>query len=166
MREATAVRQLPDTVRVEVAEYEPVALLQADGLYYVDAEGRVFLRARGDDLDYPVLTGLSADLEAVHPILPRLAIRDALRLLAELDAQGTVSRDEVSEIAFSPTRGFTFSLMGGSELRFGLDGYERQVDRLGALVAQDLDLRTPVLVDLAPESVAIVRSLEDDEADG
>lgn len=160
VRSARVYRKLPDTVVVQVEEYEPVALLHRDGLFYVDRSGVVFLRARTDELDYPVITGIDAALERAHPDLPRLVLRDTLWLLDALDSRGLVSRSQVSEIAFSRTRGFTAHLVGGAELRFGLEGLERQVDRLSMLLGEGVDLGEPVLVDLAPATVAIVRPLD------
>jgi len=159
VRSARVYRKLPDTVVVEVEEYEPVALLHHNGLFYVDRSGAVFLRARTDELDYPVITGIDQALERAHPDLPRLVLRDTLWLLETLDSRGLVSRSQVSEIAFSRTRGFTAHLGGGAELRFGLEGLDRQVDRLSVLLGEGVDLGEPVLVDLAPASVAIVRPL-------
>ncbi|MCO4747456.1 MAG: FtsQ-type POTRA domain-containing protein [Proteobacteria bacterium] len=161
VRSATARRVFPDTVRIEVEERTPIALLRLDGLYYVDRDGEVFLEVDGSDLDYPVLTGIDDSLAKLHPDLPRLAVRDALALIDALDDRGLVARPEVSEVAFASTRGFTVHTLGGARIRFGLDGRERQVDRLARLVEQDIDLSVPVLVDLAPASVAIVRPLED-----
>lgn len=157
VRSADARRRFPDTVVVTVDEFEPVALLHRDGLSYVDRTGVVFLRARADDLDYPVITGVDEALARSHPDLPRLVVRDALWLLDALDTRGLAPRPRVSEVAFSRTRGFTVHLVSGAELRFGLEGLERQVDRLDRLRQEGVDLETPVLVDLAPASVAIVR---------
>lgn len=157
VRSATATRRLPDTVVIEVDEHEPVALLHRDDLYYVDRAGAVFLRARSDDLDYPVITGMDDALERAHPDLPKLVVRDALWLLDELDTRGLASRDAVSEVAFARSRGFTLHLGSGAELRFGLEGLDRQVGRLARLEAEGVRLDRPVVVDLAPEQVAIVR---------
>jgi hypothetical protein len=155
---ARARLEWPDHLVVEVGEHEPVALLMYDGLFYVDAQGRVFLRARADDLDYPVISGLDPALERRHPELPRRVLRDALALLDLLEARDLVGREQVSEIAFSDTRGFTVMLQDGARLGFGLDGHEVQAGRLDTLLREGLvDLRRPILVDLAPPSVAIVR---------
>ncbi len=160
VRSAQAGRKWPSTIVIEVVEYEPVAVAQWDGLRYVDKDGTLFLGSRTDDLDYPVITGIDDDLERAHPGLPPLAIRDALSLLESLDSQGLVARSEVSGIDFSRTRGFTLRLESGAELLFGLDSLEHQVERLSMLVEhQGIDLFTPVLVDLGPKRVAIVRPI-------
>lgn len=160
VRDATVRRRWPDAVVVEIEEYVPVALLQQEGLHYVASDATVFLRARSDDLDYPVITGVAAELGRTHPDLPRLVVRDALALLGALDERGLIGRDEISEVAFAASRGFTVHTHTGARVIFGLDGRSRQLDRLSKLFQQGLDLSRPIHVDLAPASLAIVRPLE------
>ncbi len=150
----------PATVRVEVVERRPVAMLRGERLVYVDADGAPVAVATTADLDYPLLSGISDDLAALHPELPRRVVRGALDLLARLEADGGVPRADVSEIHFSDTSGFAVHLSAGARLLFDLDGVDRQVRRLAALRAQGVDLATPIQVDLAPASVAIVRPIE------
>ncbi len=169
VRRAHVHRQFPDTVVVRVEEHVPVALLHyesrdADGsdgrLYYVAEDGSVFLTASGADLDYPSLTGISPSLEARHPGLPRLVVRDALHLLQTLDARDVVSRDQISEVAFRETRGFTVHV-GQARIVFALTDVPEQVRRLAALLdSGTVDLDQPLHVDLGPKTVAIVRPLD------
>ncbi len=159
VRDARATFDWPDTVRIEVEEHHTVALLHhGDRLLYLSEEGVAFLEARPGDLDYPHITGVTRALAATHPELPGLAVRDALWLMAELDARGLVPRSAVSEVAFSEALGFTVHA-GAGQLSFGHGELGRQVDRLAVLVGQGLDPLGPTFVDLAPASVAIVRSL-------
>lgn len=162
-----AERRLPGTIVLTVEEYSPVALLGwGDALYYVDAGGTPFLEAASDDLDYPVLTGIDPSLEQAHPLLPRWAVHDALQLVEELDRRGLVARDQVSEVGFSRSRGFTLQTTGAlagratARVLFGLGHYERQLRHLAGLLGGGLDLTQPLHVDVAPERVAIVRPLD------
>jgi cell division protein FtsQ len=166
VRRAHVHRQFPDTVVVRVEEHRPVALLHygtTDGggrLYYVAEDGTVFLPADGTDLDHPSLTGITADLEARHPGLPRLVVRDALHLVDALDAGGVLSSDRISEVAFRETRGFTVHA-GKARILFALTDVPEQVRRLSALLdSGTVDLDRPLHVDLGPETVAIVRPLD------
>ena len=147
-------------VVVMVEEHRPVALAQlGDGLLYVDSDGSPFLTARSDDLDYPVIAGLDDALVASHPDLPRHVLALAVALLDAADTRALITHDAVSEVVFSPTRGFTVHTRSGARILFGLDGHSQQLDRLSRVIAHGVDLDTPTLVDLAPEQVAIVRSL-------
>ncbi len=165
VRRAEARRVLPGKVVVHVEEYEPVALLLQEDLYYVDRSGHVFLRASSDDLDYPVLLGVDVSLEDRHPALPRAVIRDALALVAGLDAEGLVSAQQISHIRFSETRGFEVALRSGARLAFGLADHGVQRARLAQLLPE-VDLTSRVLVDLAPSRVAIVRTLDEPGTEG
>lgn len=166
----------PSTVVVRVVEHEPVALLSqpasregdpAAGLYYVDATGLPFMRAHPSDLDYPIITGIGPDLARAHPSLPRLAGEEALHLLDELTVRRLVSSDVVSEIAVDAQRGFSVRLVGGARVEFGFVDIEGQVDRLEALVTREgVRLDRPILVDVAPAGVAIVRPLDTSGAAG
>lgn len=167
VRSARVERRWPVTVAVHVEEHVPAALLAFEGgLVYVDADGTPFLRASADDLDHPVITGIDPELGSRHPALPRLAARDALWLLEALQERALLPRDRVSEVAFHPLRGYTVRLSGGSaespasEVLFAVGAYERQLDRLAALLDRGVDLSGSVHVDLGPERVAIVRPVD------
>jgi cell division septal protein FtsQ len=163
-------REWPDTVRIEVQEHQVAAVLHQRGqLVYVDRQGVPFLAAAAGDLDYPHLTGfdeytyVDATTSAPpsrynHPDLVPAAIRAALLLVDLLDQRGLVARRDVSEIGFRPTTGFTVHA-GPARVLFAADRFAPQLDRLEALVAAGVDLTSPVEVDLAPVTVAIVRPL-------
>lgn len=160
-------RRLPNRIVVTVHEHEPIALLAfTDGLYYVDQEGTPFLRATSEDLDHPLITGVDGTLEKSHPALPRLAIRDALWILTQLDSHKVIPFGQVSEIRFERTRGWTIQTAGGTskhptaEVLFGFGDYDKQIARLAALIGRGVDLTQPLHVDVAPERVAIVRPLD------
>lgn len=158
VRHAEARLDWPDTVTLVVEERRAVAVLHRDRALYVDDEGTPFLTATSDRLDLPHLTGFTDDLDALHPQLPGLAVRDALWLLARLESRG-LATEPVSEIAFSPARGFTVH-HGQARLVFGHGELPRQLDRLERLVREEgLDPAGPTWVDLAPATVAIVRPL-------
>lgn len=156
----------PDAVLVHVREHQSQALLNWEGdLYHVNEEGEPFLRADAARLDYPLITGLSTELEQVHPRLPRLVIRDALWLLRALDERALLHRHEVSEIRFHRSRGFAIQATGATavaasgRLLIGFGDYERQLRHLSGLLESGVSLRAPVQVDVAPERVALVRPL-------
>ncbi|MBX2798751.1 MAG: FtsQ-type POTRA domain-containing protein [Myxococcales bacterium] len=159
VRRAAVRVEWPDTVRVSVQEYSVAGIIQYGGeLLYVDRKGQPFLEAPPTDVDYPFVTGITHALDDRHPRLGRLALRDAVSLVEQLDRRGLVARRSVSEVAFSPTLGFTVHTEG-ARLVFGHGEMLRQLGRLETLVDAGLDLGSPTYVDLAPASVAIVRPL-------
>ena len=148
------------TLVIEVHEHRPVALLAQDGLQYIDDQGRVFLEARSEDLDFPVLTGLDAELGALHPELPQLVVRDAVVLLAELEKADLLAPVRISEVQFSRTRGYTVLLESGTRIVFGLGDPRVPLSRLRQLRSEGLRLDHPTLIDLAADRVALVRPLQ------
>jgi len=157
VREARAELEWPATVRITVEEHRPVALLAGPRMLYVSADGLAFAPASTDDLDHPVI---SLGDEALHPEVPARVVRAALELVATLDERGVVPRHRIGEVAFRATHGFTVHVTGGAELRFAHDGFDRQAGRLARLLEEGVRLDEPLLIDLAPAEIAIVRPRE------
>jgi cell division protein FtsQ len=151
-----ATRRWPDTVVIRVVEHRPVLLLQQGGLYYVNARAEVFKRARGSDLDYPVLTGLEPGLAQRNPEVARRILSDAIDLLEQVDRSGELLVDDLSEIRFHQQDGFSLVLRSGTELLLGFADASERLARLEKLRASGLDPRQPHRIDLAPATVALV----------
>ena len=160
VRQADVSLDWRGVVNVDVKEYEPAALVRyGEGLYYTDELGSLFLRARSNDLDYPILTGLDAPALSAHPDLPKLAIRDGLWLLRTLSERDIVPQSDIAGLHFSSTTGFRVQL-DGARLEFGLEDLPGRVDRLVTLLARGVDLESPIVVDLGPSRSAVVTRLE------
>ena len=109
---AHARRKLPDTLIVEIAEHQPAALVEMDGLYLADAGGLVFARAlteRGHGRGLPVITGISREQYVGSPEAAQAAIHRALEA-AQLYTGGSseTPRPRLGEIHIDPRRGITF----------------------------------------------------------
>lgn len=156
--QATVSRAYPSAIEIHVVEHEPVMLLALDRLWYVDARGRPIKQAHSDDLDFPVLTGLSADLADRRPELAAAVVQGALRAWRACDGQ-PVAPDGVSEIHHDPQTGYTLVLRSGTRLLLGDDDPTGAFDRLARLVAHGLDLSRPQHVDLAVETLAVATPL-------
>ncbi len=98
--DARVVRRLPGTVRIEVVEREPVALVRTPELRAVDARGRVLpMNVAGEDVDLPVITErtkLSGD-SAVDAATARV-VRTLLEIRA-FDPQLAHSISEIGRVA-------------------------------------------------------------------
>jgi cell division protein FtsQ len=88
-------RRFPHTLVVEVEKQAPAALARMDDFYYVNRWGEIFKQASGaDDMDLPVITGLSTDNLKVQEELRR-----AMHVVSVLaPEEGPWSVSELSEI--------------------------------------------------------------------
>ena len=143
VRRAEARRVLPATIEVVVEEHAPVLILALDRMWYVNAMGEPFKLATTEDLDYPVLTGLSPRLADEHPALAAAVVSGALQVREAADGHPTVGPDFASEVNFDPHHGYTLVLRSGTELLLGFTEPERSLRRFDRLVANGLDLRAP-----------------------
>jgi hypothetical protein len=159
VRSAQVFWEWPATLVVRVQEHQPAAILAGTPMRYVDQSGEVFAIVTSDDVDYPVISGISPDLEQQHPELPGRVVAAARDLIRELAASGVVHADQISEVQFSATRGFTVFLRGGAQVLFDLDGFDLQVGRLGQLAREGVRLDRPTHIDVALPDMAIVRPL-------
>jgi cell division protein FtsQ len=95
VRRVLVRREFPRKVVVEVEERVPKAIVTMRALYYVDADGVIFKEVgEGENVNFPMLTGLRPeDLIASAPRLRR-KIQDALRL-SELMANDLHTLSEI-----------------------------------------------------------------------
>lgn len=148
----------PGRVEIRVREHEIAGiLLDRERWVYVNPQGVAFRSA--DDLDFPVLTGMGRTLDRIHPDLGRLSRRRAIAIVEALTQGEVVSSRDISEIAFAANVGYVVHTRGAT-LLFGLEEIERQVHRLGKVLAMGVSLEQRVTIDLSPEHVALVRPTE------
>lgn len=151
-------RVFPHTVVVQVEERVPVAVLQHDGLFLVDADGHPFVRARPADLDLPMITGITPALAERSPSLARRLLADALALVDQGTIRPNLGPAALSEVRFDPRAGYTLVLRNGGEIRAGFLG-AAAFERLDTLATAGVDLSRPLRVDLGLRSLAVVTPL-------
>jgi len=77
-------RHFPHTLMVEVEKQIPAAVALTDGFYYVNRWGEIFKRVSTvDDIDFPIITGLSENSPSVREELGKAA--HILNVLASED---------------------------------------------------------------------------------
>lgn len=108
--DATVVRALPDTVRVEIRERVPLALAELDRLYLMDEDGGLIdlYGPRTGAFDLPIVRGLLGVEEESR----RLRARRAGALLADLAELAA----EVSEVYVEPSGDLRVVLRGPGEV--------------------------------------------------
>lgn len=155
LREVSVNRQGPEGISIEVVERQPVAIVAAEVLLYVDEEGVVLPPAHSELLfDLPVITGAvpasdcvpgkqmthTAMREALRlVVLSRMISEDLFRRISDVQVLGT------GELVFHTAEaGVPVFLGTGSlgEKLVAFDGFWRAiVDRRGPQQLQQVDLR-------------------------
>jgi cell division protein FtsQ len=165
---ATVRRQFPDRVIVDVVERRPKAIvnLSGGGLFYVDPSGVIFKRvAGGDNVDFPVVTGLRrTDLEGPEG---RELLARALELQGLLERDPAFGPSRISELHVSRQSGVSVITTGDAmEIRFGPDNFPVKLESLRKLLPalEQRNVRARV-IDLSFRNMAIVKPRADD-ADG
>ena len=130
---ATLTRKWPHRVRLHVQEREPMALVQAGELHYVDHRGNLFKPLHpGDPHDFPVITGLSREFFSPgQGALPETM--DRIRQLVELlkNAPPPLNLENIFEIHVDLERGLTLYANGlGAGVDLGLSHYQEKLPRL------------------------------------
>ncbi len=157
---ATVTRSFPDAVDIAIRERHPVALVKMDGMYVMDGNGVIFKKlSDGDNLDLPVVTGLTMDSLASG----KGAGWGLLELLKTLGARPGFNLSKVSEIHFDPTFGFSiYTLAEGVRLDVGMDAFaEKLASFEKVLSARDGTLNGIESMDLNNSHQVVVRFTSD-----
>jgi len=151
-------RQFPDRLIVDVTERSARAIVNLGELSYVDRNGVVFKRvARGDSLDYPVITGLRRS-DPATPEGRRLLAR-ALELQTLLERDARFGPSKISEIHVSRETGLSVITTGDAmEIRFGPDNFPVKLEALTRLLpVLERERVRARLIDLGFRNMAVVK---------
>jgi cell division protein FtsQ len=139
VRRAHVVRHLTGRVTVLLEEREPYALVNAGGLYWIDAEGYlVTTDARPGATGLPILTGIGAPVPGAAA--PSESLRAGLALLHVLQRTSGRLAARVSEVDLARAHGPVLYLVDGIEVRLGSDAWSDRLARLDGVLGE-LDAR-------------------------
>jgi cell division protein FtsQ len=129
IKDVKVKRIFPHTLKIKVNERIPVALVNHKKLFLVDKEGILFKEVEpGDDIDMPVITGLSFSEPSSK------LIKKALALLEIADKTGVLPKDRISEIHIDNNYGFTlYTLKKAIPIRFGFQNYREKLSLLASI---------------------------------
>lgn len=131
VKEATVVRELPDTLRISVRERVSAAVVLGREFAMVDREGVVTSLLSGYQDGYPLITGVS------EPLVPGAAVMEiqpAMEIFDEITRSGLIGPEQISELSVEGDR-IRVSLMGnGTVLLIGREGTDAQIKKLARLM--------------------------------
>ncbi len=154
--ETRVKRKLPGTVKIEIKERRPVAIVKMKGLFVMDDSGAVFKKlSAADRLDLPLVTGLGKD--AVNNKSALMA--PFLRLFSILEGREGFNLEDISEVHCDPAYGFTiYTLDEGLRVDIGTSDFEARLKNFERLKAMGKGvLRGVAAVDLRKAGEAVVR---------
>lgn len=131
-------RYFPHTLSIELAEREPLAVVNMSYLYYMDGNGDVFKPlTEGDSLNYPVVTGITEEDMGRDPEGCRGALKSAIGVIALLQSGTVLKMEDVSEIHLDKGYGVTlFTAQGGVPIKLGNDGFGEKLARLSRIYGE------------------------------
>jgi cell division protein FtsQ len=157
---AEVERSFPDQVVIRVVERQARAIIDLDYLYYVDREGVAFkMLESGDELDYPVITGIDRQYLLDHPDQTQNSLDLALSLMDQLEQRKLFNLDDISEIHYDQLEGLIIhTRIGGVPVRMGKEDFYAKLGRLEAIY-DDLEPRLLALkyIDLNVTDRVIVK---------
>ena len=157
---AEVERSFPDQVVIRVVEREARAIIDLDYLYYVDRAGEVFkMLDAGDELDFPVITGIDRQYLLDNPDKTQDSVNLALQLMDALESRTLFNLDDISEIHFEEQEGLVMhTRIGGVPVRMGKQGFDTKLNRLESIY-DDLEPRLMALkyIDLNVTDRVIVK---------
>lgn len=139
IRYARVKRIWPDGLYVRVKEHRATALLITAGpdgemMVYTNAKGKIIAPVKiGEELDYPVITGLGGLADGEMEV----AVAEAARFL-KLAARNNpnLPAQSVSEIHFDPVEGMVIRLVDFPfPIYYGRDNVEKKYDQLRRVLA-------------------------------
>lgn len=130
---ATLTRRWPHRVYLQIQEREPVALVQAGELAYVDRRGNLFKpMTPGDPHDFPVITGLPREFFTPRQgALPETMARIIQLMDLLKNAPPPLNLENISEIHVDLEQGFSLFANGlGAGVNLGMGQFEEKLQRL------------------------------------
>lgn len=135
IRDAIVVRELPDTIRIDVKERQASAVVVGDGFTLVDEEGVALFSSLKYPGGYPLISGVAGKWAAGDLITEALP---ALDLLSDLAARQLIGPDRISEISLEEDRKVRIFLTeAGTALIMTQDPDEREIERLSRFMASN-----------------------------
>src|SRR5690242_4477692 len=105
---ASVMRLLPDRIKVEITEREPVAYVRIGShVNLIDGNGVIMERPAGAKFPFTVITGMT-ESEPLSTRAPRMKI--FTRMIAEMDAGGTQYSKDFEEVELSRSEEHTSEL--------------------------------------------------------
>jgi hypothetical protein len=142
---AAITTQWPSSIEIEVIEFQPFALMQVEdgtekNLRYINRAGRLFAEAgQGQELDFPVITGVRLDKDLAADRLVKGSMAESAWNLLVMTAKGNaiLPVQAVSEVHVDQQAGIILYLVDRPfPIYFGSDRLQMKYSRLLKVLEQ------------------------------
>jgi len=163
--ETVGVRKVfPNRLMIDVQERKPIAIIQLEDLYYIDAKGVIFARVGDRDrYNYPIVTGLSREALEREPEETKQSVTKAMELLWMAEKERLDPLVDISEIHLEKISGIQcITKAGGVRVDMGWDDFGEKLKRV-SMVWADLQKRkiSAVSIDCSDPNRVVVKKVPD-----
>ncbi len=133
---ATVTRKLPDALRIEIIEREPLAILSNNQMSYIDNEGIILPHVTSATFDLPIITGIiGLDSVRLGHVLNKSDIFDAIHILES--AQAFNIYRAISEVSMNNGGDIIlYSNEGGVPIVIGRGDIDKKLETLQSFWSQ------------------------------
>ncbi|MCK5305682.1 MAG: cell division protein FtsQ/DivIB [Candidatus Omnitrophica bacterium] len=151
-------KELPSTLIVAIKRRQPVAEVEAGGVFY-RVDGEAFVLGCSEDMPLGglvVIKGVRSSRisKAKLEVCGSQRLRDALGLLALLIETGLLDKYNITEIDVSSHRNYIFFIDATVEIKLGRDSFRRKLDNLSRHLSSD-KLEGIKYIDLRFEDIVV-----------
>ncbi|MFA4874301.1 MAG: FtsQ-type POTRA domain-containing protein [bacterium] len=139
VKKAAVRRRLPNTLWIYVEEFRPAAIIAADALYYVDAEGDIVKKVEpGEEKDFPVITGIPVTDGTTLASSDATRVGEMLGIIEKFRATRIGGEHDIAEMHYDEVNGYSIMtrrepmqiLIGQSDLQERIS----QIDRMSSAI--------------------------------
>lgn len=136
IKEVFVSRQLPSTLKIQVVEKQPLAVVHNSKLFAVDEQGKILPKIKPAFMcDYPIISNLKFIVDKSNHILKSEELNKILDYLKFLKRNYYPLYSRISEISFSNYMGVYFYLNDGAvPVILGVDSFNRKSANLEAVL--------------------------------
>ena len=155
---AEITRIFPSTIEITVKERQPIALINAGGLWPVDADCQVLPRLKSTmQMDLPLVSGIALRQEDGMPKLTPAASR-VIEFISQVKANHSLLFHQISEFHFGKDEQLVLYMMNrGVPAYLGKQQWLEKCDRLLAVLKLPQKEAKTATIDLRFENLVITR---------
>ena len=151
---AKITKHLPNKITIEITERKPIAIVNADSLYYIDANGVIWQKNQKEYFDLPFISGIPKNSLLIGEKLKIDNIDEIIELI------NITKRDDIiSEIIADSTNDIIFyTLDKGYKVYLGKNNFGKKLVYLHKVLLALKEIKKDVkYIDLRFENEAIVK---------